>query len=311
MAPILRKTRARSLNLAGWSSMSGLLSETGETNSGPARTVAASSDRKAEGHTEADFAKRLVVELRAAQADVEGDVVAHLPDRANQRRPCRQANEIPLVEDLRDGSQRPVMRAFDDHPEERIRGLLSGDGDGGVEMDGQPRPLLRHDSRDAAAGSTARIVIDAGQQEAEFSGDARTRLALQAAFAQHRLEEQAIADQARLAGVLHQRVHRLALQHELPSRCNPVVEDHGRGHERAFGSYLEVLRGSQFDLDLTELGNGGVGAVKRAVGLGVATPGHGQDRRQHETGIALAASHDGGRNTQIAAGSEAVARTPR
>src|SRR5580704_3028807 len=163
IAPILRKTRARSLNLAGWSSISGLLSETGETHSGPARTVAASSDRKAEGHTEADFAKRLVVELRAAQADVEGDVVAHLPDRANQRRPCRQANEIPLVEDLRDGSQRPVMRAFDDHPEERIRGLLSGDGDGGVEMDGHPRPLLRHDSSDAAAGSTARIVIDAGQ----------------------------------------------------------------------------------------------------------------------------------------------------
>jgi hypothetical protein len=40
-------------------------------------------------------------------------------------------------------------------------------------------------------------------------------------------------------------------------------------------------------------------------------PGHGQDRRQHEGGIPLTAGHNCGRNTQMAAGSAAVARTPR
>ena len=40
-------------------------------------------------------------------------------------------------------------------------------------------------------------------------------------------------------------------------------------------------------------------------------PGHGQDRRQHEGGIPLAAGHNCGRNTHMAAGSAAVARTPR
>jgi len=45
--------------------------------------------------------------------------------------------------------------------------------------------------------------------------------------------------------------------------------------------------------------------------LGVAVPGHGQDRQQHEPGIPLPGRHGCGRNTQIAAGSEAVARTPR
>src|SRR5260370_14579749 len=196
MAPILRKTRARSLNLAGWSSMCRLLSETGETHDGPPRMWLPSSNRKAERDAEADLSKRLVVDLRAAQADVECDVIADLPDRADQRRRRRHAAKIPLVEDLRDGSQRPIARAFDDHPEERVRGLLSRSGDGGVEMDGHPRPLLRHDSGKAAAGSAARINIDVGQQEAEFRGDARPRLALQAVLAQNSFEKQAVADQA-------------------------------------------------------------------------------------------------------------------
>ena len=50
-----------------------------------ARNIAASSDRKAERHAESDFSKRLVVYLRSSQADVEGDVVANLPDRADER----------------------------------------------------------------------------------------------------------------------------------------------------------------------------------------------------------------------------------
>src|SRR5882762_7694614 len=119
--------------------------------------MTASSDRKAERHAEADLSKRLVVDLRAAQADVEGDVVADLPDRADERRRRGHAAEVPLVEDLRDGPQRPIARPFDDHPEERICGLLSRNGDGGVEMDGHPRPLLRYNSRKAAAGRAGRI----------------------------------------------------------------------------------------------------------------------------------------------------------
>ena len=110
---------------------------------------------------------------------------------------------------------------------------------------------------------------------------------------------------------LHQRVHRFALQHELPALRESVVQDHGRGDERALGSDLEVLRRTQFDLDLTGLGNGGVGTIEGPVGQGVAGPGHGQDRREHEAGIPVASGHDGGLNTQIAAGSAAVARTPR
>jgi hypothetical protein len=52
-----------------------------------------SSKRKAERHTEADLSKRLIVELCAAQADVEGDVVADLPDRADERRLGRSPPE--------------------------------------------------------------------------------------------------------------------------------------------------------------------------------------------------------------------------
>jgi hypothetical protein len=45
----------------------------------------ASSDRKAERHAEADLSKRLVVDLRPSQADVECDVVTDLPDRTDER----------------------------------------------------------------------------------------------------------------------------------------------------------------------------------------------------------------------------------
>jgi hypothetical protein len=84
--------------------MGRLLLEIGLTHNLLPRMQHCSSKRKAERHTEADLSKRLVVELCAAQANVEGDVVADLPDRADERRPGRRADEIALVEDLRDGS---------------------------------------------------------------------------------------------------------------------------------------------------------------------------------------------------------------
>src|SRR5882724_3116601 len=54
---------------------------------------------KAERHAKADLPQRLVIDLGPTQADVEGDVVADLPDCTDQCRRRRDADEIPLVED--------------------------------------------------------------------------------------------------------------------------------------------------------------------------------------------------------------------
>ena len=52
-------------------------------------------------------------------------------------------------------------------------------------------------------------------------------------------------------------------------------------------------------------------AVERAIGKSLAPASHDQERRQRQPGIVRAAAHGCGRNTQIAAGSLAPARTPR
>src|SRR5262245_56729420 len=98
-----------------------------------------------ESDSSSHFAQRLVIDLAAAQTDVEGDIVANLPDRADQHGPRFRAAEVALVEELGNRPHLPAMRTFDDGAECEIGMLLARQGDLCVEVDGEPGPALRHD----------------------------------------------------------------------------------------------------------------------------------------------------------------------
>jgi hypothetical protein len=56
---------------------------------------------EAEGDTRTDLAQRLAVDPAAAPADIEGDVVAHLPDRTDRGRAGLRSTKVVLGGDDR------------------------------------------------------------------------------------------------------------------------------------------------------------------------------------------------------------------
>src|SRR5215831_9440832 len=104
-----------------------------------------------EGEAGTDFPQGLIVYAAATQADVESDVVTYLPDRADQNRTGFRAAEVPLVEELGNRPNLPVMRTLDDRAESEVGMLLARQSDLRVEMHGEPGPALRHDRGSAGA----------------------------------------------------------------------------------------------------------------------------------------------------------------
>src|SRR5260221_2860807 len=110
-----------------------------------------SLDRKAEGQSGPHFVERALVHAGAAQGGVEGEIPPHPPDRADQARSDGRAAEVALVEHFGDRAHRPILRPLDDGADEQIAVPLPRHRGDGVEMEGEPRPLLRDDAGQAAA----------------------------------------------------------------------------------------------------------------------------------------------------------------
>src|SRR5690242_16031724 len=78
----------------------------------PLSWFARSPERKPEGHAEAQLGQRAIVEAAFADADIDGGVFAHLPDRTEEPGDGVERAELALVQHLRDRPNRPVHRAF-------------------------------------------------------------------------------------------------------------------------------------------------------------------------------------------------------
>ena len=103
-----------------------------------------------------------------------------------------------------------------------------------------------------------------------------------------------------------QAARQAALQHQFPAFRQPVVEDHVGREQSAVGADLLVLRRPQLDLEHPRLGDRCVGSVERTVGKRIVGPQAGQQDTRDAT---APAHHGAGRKIQMAAGSDAWART--
>src|SRR6516164_256424 len=96
----------------------------------------------------------------------------------------------------------------------------------------------------------------------------------------------------------------LTLERGFPSRDEAVIDPEIGGEQRALGSHAKVLERAELDFDLAGLGDGGIRAVERAIGLDLA----GACQRCSQCRDGSKCPHEAGRNTQIAAGSLDPAR---
>ena len=80
-------------------------------------------------------------------ADIERQVLPHLPDHSDQAGYSSELPELLLVEEFGDGADLPIVGAFNDHAGKCVGMLVSGQGDGTVEVNGAPIPALRGNRR--------------------------------------------------------------------------------------------------------------------------------------------------------------------
>ena len=220
---------------------------------------------KAERHTEADFAQRLSSTRAPRRPTSKATSSRKLPDCADERHVVVTPRQISLRKSS-PRVERPIVRTLED--DEGVGGRRR-DGEGGVEMDRQPRPLLRYDSQRCrwCCWSGSSLMLVAGSR---IRLRCSAPVCLAVVLAQHRLEKQAVADQARFVeSPSASALPRLAARAPIA----PKVRSPGpRSGPRSAPSdpHPEILRRPPVDFDPTGLGNGGIGAVKGAVGLGVA-----------------------------------------
>jgi hypothetical protein len=143
-------------------------------------------DPESEGHPSADLTHGVVIDMRSPQAEVDCDIVLHLPDRPDQRGTGAKQANLAFVKDFGDGPHHPVVRTLDDGVQKIIGVLLAGKLDLSIEVHRRPVPALRDDAGKDC--SSPMFVIDSRQQEAEFGCDTGPELLLQAALAQHTFE---------------------------------------------------------------------------------------------------------------------------
>src|SRR5712671_3130721 len=138
-------------------------------------------DAKREGYPGADLTRRLVIDARSAQAEIDGNIVLHLPDRPDQSRAGLKLADIALMEEFGDGPNDPFMRALDDGIDKQIGMPSLGERSCAIDVHRSPAPSLRDDAGKARAGSV--LFINPGQQDAELLWDAGPLLLVKAVFA--------------------------------------------------------------------------------------------------------------------------------
>src|SRR5215813_10419377 len=105
--------------------------------------------RHRKGQSGPDLVDGMPVGQRMAVGNIERQLVANLPDQANQARDCLFQAEFPLVKDFRHGPHFPFRRALDDGTHEDISMMVSRQCGRDVEVDLPPIPALRNNSSPA------------------------------------------------------------------------------------------------------------------------------------------------------------------
>ena len=99
-------------------------------------------DAEGEGHPGTDLPRRVIIQARSTQAEVDSEIVFDLPDRSDQSRFGLNPPEIAFVGNLGDRANWPIVRAFEDRTEKQIRMLLPSDPRCSVQVDRNRLPPL-------------------------------------------------------------------------------------------------------------------------------------------------------------------------
>src|SRR6516164_1279011 len=81
-----------------------------------------------EGQTGPDFGNRLAIDPSLAKSKIKRKIVIDLPNRARENRERFRRIEFPLVVDLGDGADRPIIGSFENGPNEQIATMFTRQG---------------------------------------------------------------------------------------------------------------------------------------------------------------------------------------
>src|SRR5436309_8952155 len=155
----------------------------------PAMQRARGQHRETNGHASAELVDRMTAGERVAQANIEGQVLAYLPDQSGEAGHGFRLAKLLLVEGLCDRAHRPLRRSFDDHAGEEISVMITGQLCNAVQVDGAPVPALRHNAGETGAKLGGSLAVR--QQHAELGCDTGAVLLLKTALAQYAFQERA------------------------------------------------------------------------------------------------------------------------
>src|SRR5437660_12592181 len=107
--------------------------------------------RESDGHTCTELVDRMTVRQSVTDAEIEGQVLAHLPDQSGEAGHGFRLAKLLLVEKLCDWAHRPLRRPFDDHACEEVSAMFTGQLGDSIQVDCYPVPPLGDDPGDACA----------------------------------------------------------------------------------------------------------------------------------------------------------------
>src|SRR6185369_9558293 len=143
--------------------------------------------------TRANLLVRAAIYPGVAEADIQGEMILHLPYRAQKYRSFFFGAEGALIIDFGDRTHRPVIRTFDNQARESSQPLITCQLGGDIEMDAAPVPAPAGDAGPFQARAV--VGVNSGKKERGFCSQAPTFLLLQAALLQNALYGQSIFNQ--------------------------------------------------------------------------------------------------------------------
>src|SRR5215831_12098215 len=105
-----------------------------------------------------------------AKGDIEGELVANLPDQSDQTGDGLFHTELLLIKKLRDRTHLPLDWAFKDGADKNIGMMVSRQQGFDIEMDCSPIPALRDNAGPACANAALAGAVR--QQHTELRRDA-------------------------------------------------------------------------------------------------------------------------------------------
>src|SRR5215831_19928700 len=149
-----------------------------------------------------------------AIADVEAEVILHLPNRADQAGDGPRLTDFLFVKKLGDGPYLPLRGPLDDAAHKDVGVIVACEFGDDVAVYRSPVPALGYDRAEARTETAVRVK--ARQQRSEFDCNTRPTGVLEAPLPQYTLEKCPDAIDAGAFVGIRQRKLSLTLKHEFP-----------------------------------------------------------------------------------------------